>query len=420
MSTQTTFDNMLNEYLPNSLLSEELMKRDWLLQNVEKDNTWLGGTLIVPFEGAGASTVKMGSLAAVEDVNQAITVRGQITNQPELWGTMKFNEKDLVRHGKISEQNLLRILPDQIESFIKYIRMVTSLSITNGAVFAKAAGNGTVGAGIKVNRPERFVVGQPVILQDDDTGPNKYWVKSVNLEDTVDLVVLATDITLATIADLSGFTTANNARFYFDGGETPANRFTSLKDSLLSATNGGSASLYGQVKTAYPYTQAINVSGAGFTTVTFLDDLFKAMVKVRNKCSGNPDTFVMSWYLYSLVLIALQVEKGPYRMASEMNTSEYNFGEVTIVGPKGRARIVAVQEIDNDYVMLLDMSAIKFYSNGFFRKRVDPGDGKQYYTIRNTNGYVYVCDIALYGDLVLEHPNRCGIIHDIPAALSAL
>lgn len=409
---------MLNEYLPNSLLAEEFMDRDWLLKNAQKDNSWLGGTLIVPFEGAGATTVKFGGLASVADINEAKTVRGEITNQPEIWGSMKFNEKDLVRHGKISEQNLLKILPDQINQFLRYMKSAVSMSILNGPHFATATDNGTASDGIEVDRPERFVVGQPVVIDDSNSVATKLWVKSVDLE--TDIVVLATDITLATVADLSDYTTAQTTKFFFDGAETAANRLTALKDSLLSSTNGGSATLYGQTKTAYPYTQAINISGAAFTQQTFLDDLFKAMVKIRNKCSGNPDTFVMSWNLFALVQMALQIEKGAYRQASDLNVSEYNFGEVTIVGPKGRARIVATQEMDHDYVMLLDMSAIKLYSNGFFRKRVDPGDGKQYYVERLSTGYVYVTDIAFYGDLVLERPNRCGIIHSLPSSLSAL
>ena len=420
MSTLAQFDNMLNEFLPNALLMREFLDRQWLLKNAKQNMTWLGGTLIVPFQGAGASTVKMGALAAAADINQAITVRGQVTAQPELWGSMKFYEKDLIRHGKVSEQNLLQILPNQIDQFLKYVKNTVSLSILNAAYFASATASGTVGAGIAVDRPERFEVGQPVVLQSGGAGPTKYWVKSVDLDYTSNVVVLATDITLATVADLSAFLLADSPRFYFDGMEQTANQFTNLKSSLLSAANGGSSTLYGVTKTAYPYTQAINIDGSGFTAATFLDDLFKAMVKIRNRSNGNPDTFVMGWNLFALVQIALQIEKGPYRMADAMNVSEYGFGEVTIIGPKGRAKIVAIQEMDYDYVMLMDMSAMTLYSNGGFRKRVDPGDGKQFFVVRNTDGFQYIVDIAFYGDLVLEAPNKCGIIHSIPASLSAL
>ena len=68
MATNTTFSNMLNQYLPEPLLFEEVKKRDWLMSNVEQDESWLGGTLIIPFLGAVASTVTFGSLAAASDI----------------------------------------------------------------------------------------------------------------------------------------------------------------------------------------------------------------------------------------------------------------------------------------------------------------------------------------------------------------
>lgn len=55
---------MLNEYLPNELLKEEMIKRDYLLTNVDKDDSWLGGNLIVPFKAAGASSISAGQLSA--------------------------------------------------------------------------------------------------------------------------------------------------------------------------------------------------------------------------------------------------------------------------------------------------------------------------------------------------------------------
>lgn len=418
MSTQTTFDNMINEYLPNSLLVNEIMKGDWLLANVEKDNSWLGGNnLVVPFSGASASAVKFGSLTAVADITQARTVRGNIENQPEVWGSLKFNEKDLVRHGRLSEQNLLRILPDQVEDFTRYMRRALSLSILNGAAFDTAAGNGSVSGTIQVGRPERFEIGQPFVLKGNVQAAQTFYCGKVNLES--DVITAYTDISLTTLADLSAYTTADAAKFYFDGSEDSANSLTALKASLLSAANGGSSALYGVTKVDYPYTQAINISGASFTLAGFLDQLYGAMVRIQNKSRGNPNTLLMSWNLMSAVMRGLQVEKGAYRQANDMKINEYGFGEVTIVGPKGYAKIVGIQEMDHDYVAVLDMKALKLYSNGFIRKRVDPQDGKQFYIVRNTNGYVYVMDIAFYGDLVLERPNRCGIIHSIPAALSA-
>lgn len=76
MATTRTFQSMLNEYLPNELLKEEMIKRDYLLTNVEKDDGWLGGTLIVPFKAAGASSVAAGGLSASNDIAEDKYVRG--------------------------------------------------------------------------------------------------------------------------------------------------------------------------------------------------------------------------------------------------------------------------------------------------------------------------------------------------------
>src|SRR5438105_3249683 len=115
MGTTRSFSTMLNEYLPNELLKEELLKRDWLLSNVEKDNSWKGGNLIVPFKAAGASSVSFGSLTGSTDIAEDSYVRGSITTQPEVWGSMVFNHRDLMEHDKISEQNFLKILPDTVD-----------------------------------------------------------------------------------------------------------------------------------------------------------------------------------------------------------------------------------------------------------------------------------------------------------------
>jgi len=79
MATTRTFSNMLNEYLPEKLLLDELKKRNWALQNIEQDDSWLGGTLIVPFLGAVGSTVTFGSLASSSDIAEEISVRGQVS-----------------------------------------------------------------------------------------------------------------------------------------------------------------------------------------------------------------------------------------------------------------------------------------------------------------------------------------------------
>lgn len=410
MATTRVFQNMLNQFLPNELLKEEMVKRDWILQNVEMDNSWLGGDLIVPFKGIQASSVAFGSLTAANDIGQDGYVRGSITSQPEAWGSLLFDHRDLMEHGKVSVQNFLKMLPDQIEEFMDYMKMVVSLSFLNGTHFAKATADGDSSGNLTVDRPERFVINQKVSIDDDNSNAVTGYVKTINMETAV--VNFVTARGGATPVDLSAYTVAQNAKCYFDGSQS--NGFTSLKSSLLSATNGGSNTLYGQTKTAYPYLQAINVSGANTTATSMLQDVFDAMVTIRNRGKGNPDKALMSYRNIGYIMTILETNKGAYHIdQTSQKVSAYGWMSIDVLGPKGRITLVAIQEMDDDAIFFLDLRAIKIYSNGAFRKRVSP-DGIEYFEQRATTGYSYIVDVCFFGDLVLLRPSYCGILHSIP------
>lgn len=411
MATTRNFQDMLNEFLPNSLLREEMLKMDYFLQNVEKDESWLGGAMVVPFKGAGASSVALGGLTAANGIGQSKFERGNITSQPEAWGSLIFDSRDLMEHGKVSEQNLLKLLPDEIEDMLQYMKTVVSLSWTNGSVFAKGLSDGTNTGLITVDRPERFVVGQKVLLEDGNTSAAAFYVDTVNME-TGQLHLVTTRFG-AVDADISAYDLADAPVFYFDGGETSANRFSSIKDLLLSEANGGSANIYGVAKTKYPYTQAINLSGTAITGTNILEKLFDSLLTLRTRSAGKANKIFVSYKHWGSIMKALQAEKGAFRQASDVKASQYGWDEVDIAGPRGHATVVALQELNDDYIPILDMSAFKIYSNGFFKKHQNP-DGNEYFTVRNTTGYQYIVDTCFFGDMVLERPSRCGIIHSVP------
>lgn len=409
--TSSTFSAMLNQYLPESLLKEEMVKRDWLLNNVEKDNGWLGGTLIVPFKAAGASSVAFGSLTDTTDVASDSYIRGEISVQPEVWGTMKFLEKDLVHHGKISEQNFLKLLPDTLEDFMGYMKQCVSLSMLNGTSFAKVTDATNAATGIMiVDHPERFVLGQKCYLDDDNDSAVAVYVTAINM-DTAAITLSATRGGGAYNA--SSYTVAQNAKFYFDGSQTYG--LTSLRGSLLSSTNGGDSTLYGQTKTSYPYLQAINVSGSTVTAANILDSIFDAFTTIRNRGKGNPNKVLMSYKNLGSVLKLLEIGKGAFHQDQKSTkVSVYGWTEIEIFGAAGSLSVVGIQEIDDDIICFLDTrpSVMKIYSNGFFRKRVNP-DGREFYEARATTGYTYYVDVAFYGDFVLQRPSYCGIMHSI-------
>lgn len=408
MATDRTFQDMLNDHLNYPLLKEEMIKRDYILQTVEKDDEWLGGDLIVPFKGAGASSVAFGSLTASNDVAEDKYVRGSISTQPEVWGSMLFNHKDLMQHGKLSEQNFLKILPDSIEEFMDYMKMCVCLNMTNGIYFATLNVSGTSAGVIGVDRVERFAINQKVGLKGTTAALAYYYVTAINVETS--LVTLSASRGGA-VADVSAYTTAELSKCYHDGAFS--NSLSSLKLSLLSSANGGSSTLYGQTKTTYPYLQAVNVSGATITAVNILDKVFDAFTSIRNKGKGNPVDVLMSYKHLGSIMKLLETGKGGFNVVpNSTKVNVYGWTEIQVFTVKGVLKLIGLQELDDDYIAFIDWRALKLHSNGFFRKRVNP-EGKEYYEVRATTGYFYIVDICFFGDLVLNRPSYCGILHTI-------
>lgn len=421
MGTNRTFQTMLNDFLPNDLLKEEMIKRDYLLSKVEKDDTWIGavgvsqngGSLIVPFKGAGASSIAAGSLTASNDIAEDAYVRGLITTQPEIWGSMIFNHRDLMEHETVSEKNFLKILPDAVDDFMDYMKNVVSVNLLNGKNFATLTADATANDGkVTVDRPDRFVIGQKVNVNDTANVPATGYVSTINMNTSV--VVLVTTRGGATVVDFSANnkTVALSGKCYNDGFQL--NGMSDLRNALLSSANGGTTTLYGQTKTAYPYLQAINMSGANITSANMVEKLFGGFTLTRRLGKGNPTDIVMSYNNLGIVMAIVEASKGAFNVKpGSKNASQYGWTEITIGSVTNQElKFVGVQEMDDDIVIYLDWRALKFYSNGFFRKRKSP-DGIEYFEVRATTGYQYIVDVCLFGDLVVYRPSYCGIVFGI-------
>lgn len=420
MATLALFDDMLNEHLAYDLLMEELTERNWLIKNVEKNQKWKGGPMPVPFRGARGSSFSQGSLTSENDISDYSFVRGQVDDYKETWGTLKFNAKDLHQHvpegarkkGLVNKDSFLRILPDQIEDFVDGMKDMVSTMLLNGGHFATLTSNATANDGsMVVDRVERFELGQKVVVDDDNSTAVEGYVRSININTKT--VVLYDARTGGAVIDFSGnnMTTAQNAKVYIPGAETSSNTFTSLRSQLLSAANGGSSNLFGQSKLAYPYLQAVNVSGASVSATNILDQIFDAWTTILKLGKGHADRVVMSYKHIGSVFKLLEAGSGGFRHV-DTKASTYGYTEVTVGSVKGSLKLVGVQEMDDDVMYFLDMSAFKLHSNGFFERHIDP-NGNGYYIKRATTGYVYITDIRFYGELVLHAPCRCGVMYSV-------
>jgi hypothetical protein len=410
MASTRTFNDMLNDHLNYSLLKEEIEKRVLILDRCEKDNDWKGGTLPVPFKAAQASSIEFGALSSSTDIAENKYVRGEISTQPELWGSMVFNHRDFIEHdGKVNEKSFLKLLPEVLEDFMSWVQNAVSVTMLNGSHFAKATADGDASGNLTVDRPDRFEIGQKVSIDDDNSTAATGYVSAININTGV--VTFVTARGGATPVDLSGYTTAQNAKCYYVGSQ--ASGFTSLKSSLLSAANGGGSTLYGQTKTAYPFLQAINVSGATISAVNILEKIFDAFITIRKIGKGMPDEVIMSYKHFGSVLKVLESGKGSFNIvAGSKSAAVYGWTTITVGGIGGVLKLTAVNEMDDDFIAFMDWSACKVHSNGYFRKRVGP-DGRSYFEVRNTTGYAYIQDMCFFGDLVLNKPSRCGVLHSI-------
>jgi len=414
MATTRLFQDMLNEYLPNSLLSDRLVKMDYILNRVNKDNNWKQGTIIVPFKGTKASSLKFGGLTDADDISSMKPVRGEISSYKEVWGSMIFYHTDLMQHdGKIKESTFIRVLGDTVEDFTQHFKEAVSIQLGCGPHFAAVSDATDAATGIMiVDRIERFCIDQKVSLDDDDTALASYYITGVNLN-TSAITLSATRGGGA--ANVSAYSVAQNAVFYQDGITGVSDNFTSLKSALLSLANGGSTNLYGQAKTAYPYLQAINIDGSTISASNIIENIFNAWVEVRRKGRGTADEVLMSWQHLGSVLKAVEVQKGSYKVREgSMKATEFGWTTIEIlnIGTGSMIKFIGIQEFDDDIIVFADWSKATFRSNGMIQKRTAP-DGKQYYETRTTSGYAYILDMALFGELEIRNPSCWGIIHTI-------
>jgi hypothetical protein len=408
MATTATFSTMLQEYFPLKMLSEELKRRNWMWQNIEKDESYKGGTYYVPFIGGEPSSLSFGSLTSSTDVSELTAVKGYENTLPELWGTLIFNEKDLTVHNDL-EQSFLKILPGVVNNFMDRMSERVSLTCLNGNHIDKLAANGADGS-VVVYHPERFSIGEKIYIKDSDTGAVAAYVTAIdmNTSDSTGTLTIKDARSAGANVNATAYTTAQSAKIYLPGADTSANVWNNVKDILLSAANGGASTVHNQTKTSYPYLQAKNISGAAITASNILGQLYSAYRVYRQVAKTNNPKVVMSYKHWANIATELETSKQASIMEKK---ASYGWTQVDLVGLEGPLSIVAIPDMDDSEIFFLDMSTWIFAGHDFFkRKRFD---GSEYFKVRNTTGYQYLVDACLTGQLICKSPCSNAVIHSI-------
>jgi hypothetical protein len=405
MATDATFNDMLKRYMPHDLLVEEFKRNNWFWSKVKKKTGWKGGTMEIPFEGSEASSLSFGALTAASDIHEHTEVMGTITTQPELWGSMLFNEKDLDRHTGDMKASYLEIAPAKIGQFISRMTDRVSITLLNDGSICKATADGDASGNLTVDRPERLTLGELVSIDDDNSSPVAGYVRTINMATKV--VTFYDARSGGSVVNLSGYTTAQNAKVYLPAGTTAG--FTGLASQLLSATNGGSTNLFGTAKTSYPFLQAQQISGSSLSASNILEGLFDAFYDVQTLGKGKPSELVMSFKNFKNAVKTPELNRN-YEASDK--SAGYGFNSVTLLGNEGTMTLTGVRDMPDDKIYILDWNALAFHGDKFFERKRHL-DGNEYFLVRNTTGYEYIVDVKFYGDLVVHRPSNCGVIHSI-------
>lgn len=416
MATTVTssFQSMLNEYLPNKLFSEELMKRDWFLSNIEMDNGWTGGRIVVPFKGAGNTTVEFGQLAGSTDISQSTYVRGEIPSYVEAWGSLILHHRDLMdAEGKIPEATFLKLIPGELDNLMDYFKQVVSTQIGTGPHFATLKTDGTASGKFEVDHIDRFQLGQKLEIKDGNSAATSVYVIAIDVNAaTVGTGAITVSLTRGGLAaDVSAYTVTQGAKCYHPGVLLNGS-FTSIRDVLLPASAGGATHVHGQSKLAYPILQAVAKSGSDMTSSNILEKIFDFYTDVRKKAKGNASTVLMSFKHLGNVMKQLEATKGPFSVTKQPSASIYGWTEIEVTTVKGTLKLVGILEMDDDVMYFLDLKSMTFRTRGGFKKRKAP-DGREYFEQRTSTGYSYVIDSCFFGQLEFSAPGHNGILYGI-------
>jgi hypothetical protein len=414
---------MLKRYNPYNILKEELKKRTYIIDKLTKKSDYMGGVMDVPFQAAKASSYRWGKLVAAADITSSKYVKGLVEGYKEIWGALKFYDHDLQRH-KTLEASFVAKLLDEIPDFTQGLKEKVSLALLCGPSYLIATNVDDAADGkIIVNRPEYLEIGEYVEI--GLTAANKTgYVATIDMNTNEILVVTAmTDVDAGTNpVDLSVATAVavGDSLRMKDGFDTSL-QFIDMPRQLLSAANGGDATLFGKSKVKYPFLQAYNKDGAAIADKDILETIFKAYndTKRIGKLSNVTEVIMseknLARAMAELELVAADKNVGAGRQftAGDTKVNAYGWTTITVKGVEGGLTLVGINEMRDDLIFGIDWAGVQLYSNGMFEMRKSPKTGDYFYEERTEDGYVYIVDIRFFGELVVSRPSYQFVIHNI-------
>lgn len=407
-ATTPDFNTMLNENVTNKLYEIELKKRNFVYNEVDEDKNWLqNNNYVLPHIAGVASSVRFGGLTPIADITGSKPLRGYEASPKELWTSMKFLQKDLMIHEKLSEQNFLKLLPDELERQMDYVSGMIGQNICSGLAVDSVTADGDASGNISIANPERVQINQYVEFQSTVVTTSIVgYIKQININ--TGALLITTTPGGVTGVNLSTIDLADSPKIYCRDQITGG--FNSAVDLLLPASAGGSANIHNLLKLSSPVLQGVYADATSWTGADLLKNLFKLYVKARKVGAGKPNRILMSYNNYAACVNAIENQKGAYNVvANSDKAKEYSWDEISVGGFLSNGepvKLVAIQEMNDSDFIGMDPKSFRFASLGGMQKHKSP-DGNYYVVDRDpTAGYSYVCDSFLFGNLFCITPYK--------------
>lgn len=395
---------------------DEVKKRDYIFRNVKKDERWKGGTYKIPLNTNRASSIKFGALTATASIHEAGVTMGEETSYIEIYHSLKFNHLDMDL-GDNYEGSYIKVIKDTVEPAAVMYKEAIARSILSGGLIDSATANGTSGGLITVNSPERFELGQYIVVRESD-GPNAVAGYVTAIDMNTGVLTIKDARSGGSAVDISAYTVAKSAALYMDGTVNTStgalqNNFNDLRSVILSNANGGGSSIHGLTKASYVQLQAHNKDLSGATSESLLENLFDLYVETSKKGRGNPSEIFISYKNYAHCVKSL--ENNRLFSVSDVK-SGFGFKSIKVGGPDGDLRITALREMDEDIVFVIDWNAFKLAGYKWFENETMSKIGQPYFVERERSagaGYEYIQDIKFYGNVVFYFLSYLGAGHSI-------
>lgn len=398
---------MLTQYLPHDLITEEFSKENFLWNQFEKDKSWKNGTeYVIPWEFAKGSDINMGGLVAETDIGDLGVYKKAIkTTQPELWGAIKFHQKDLERYGDL-KQSFLKILPGKINDFMDFMKMVVPCVILRGGALCAATSNGTVGGVLGVDRPQYLQLNQKVMIDDGNSSPVTGYIRSINMQ-TKEILVYDARIGGA-VVDLSGYTVAQKTKVMIPGADVEA--FETFQNYLLPASLGGSDTIYGVSKQSAPILQSQLFDGSSWSSSNVLDKLYDVYYDVKTLGKVKETELMVPYHVFKACAKLMQSSK---RFVEGKKEAGYGFNKITLIGAEGEMTLTGMVDMPNDNIFMLNKADFLFAGDKFFEKSKQ-ADGNEFFTLRKTTGFEHIVDIGARFDLIAKKLSSSAVVHSLP------